>query len=50
MKIVKKENLNINEIIKTLKSGGLIVYPTETMYGIGADATNTKAIKKTLTL
>lgn len=46
MKIVKKENLNINEIIKTLKSGGLIVYPTETMYGIGADATNTKAIKK----
>ena len=46
MKIIKKENLNINELIKTLKSGGLVIYPTETMYGIGADATNAKAIKK----
>jgi len=34
--------------IKTLQSGNLVVYPTETCYGIGVDATNPKAIKKLL--
>lgn len=29
-----------------VRSGGLIVYPTETLYGVGADATNPLAIKK----
>jgi L-threonylcarbamoyladenylate synthase len=29
-----------------IRSGGLIVYPTETLYGIGADATNASAIRK----
>jgi L-threonylcarbamoyladenylate synthase len=29
-----------------VRSGGLIVYPTETLYGIGADATNPAAIRK----
>ena len=29
-----------------IRSGGLIVYPTETLYGIGADATNATAIRK----
>lgn len=31
-----------------LRSGGLVVYPTETTYGIGADATNPEAIQKLL--
>lgn len=31
-----------------LKDGGLIIYPTETCYGIGADATNAEAVKKVL--
>lgn len=31
---------------QVVRSGGLIVYPTETLYGIGADATNPGAIKR----
>lgn len=37
------------EILKTyevLKKGGIIVYPTDTVWGIGCDATNTKAVNK----
>jgi L-threonylcarbamoyladenylate synthase len=30
--------------LMVLKSGGLVIYPTETCYGVGADATNQKAI------
>lgn len=29
-----------------LKKGGLIIYPTETCYGLGADATNLRAVRK----
>jgi L-threonylcarbamoyladenylate synthase len=32
--------------VEILKGGGIIAYPTETFYGLGADATNEKAIKK----
>jgi len=46
MKIVKKSKKVINEAVKVLQKGGLVVFPTETLYGIGADATNPKAIKK----
>jgi tRNA threonylcarbamoyl adenosine modification protein (Sua5/YciO/YrdC/YwlC family) len=44
-----KENPNpieILKIVKTLKSGGLIIYPTDTVYGLGCDITNTKALEK----
>ena len=27
-----------------IKNGGLVVFPTETVYGLGADATNEKAV------
>ena len=37
---------NIEESVKTLKSGGVILYPTDTIWGIGCDATNTKSIEK----
>ncbi|MBI5332100.1 MAG: Sua5/YciO/YrdC/YwlC family protein [Candidatus Aenigmarchaeota archaeon] len=33
-------------ITKILKKGGIITYPTETCYGIGADATNQQAVTK----
>jgi len=33
-----------------LRQGGLIVYPTDTVYGIGADATNKKAVDKVFAL
>ncbi|CAM3520263.1 L-threonylcarbamoyladenylate synthase [Elizabethkingia occulta] len=36
----------MEQIIDILKSGGTIVYPTDTIWGIGCDATNTEAIKK----
>lgn len=46
MKIVKEKDLNLPDIISILKKGGLIIFPTETVYGAGVDATNPKAIKK----
>jgi len=38
----------IKQATKVLGIGGLIIYPTETCYGIGADALNPKAIDKLL--
>ncbi|MGY0407780.1 MAG: L-threonylcarbamoyladenylate synthase [Polaribacter sp.] len=43
------ENPNPKEIakvIKVLQSGGLVIYPTDTVYGLGCDITNTKALEK----
>lgn len=34
------------KVIEILQSGGSILYPTDTIWGIGCDATNTDAIKK----
>ncbi|TNJ43182.1 threonylcarbamoyl-AMP synthase [Tamlana fucoidanivorans] len=36
----------LKKAIDTLKQGGLILYPTDTVWGIGCDASNPKAIKK----
>ncbi|MCL4117312.1 UNVERIFIED_CONTAM: hypothetical protein GTU68_031543 [Idotea baltica] len=36
----------INQVVDCLKSGGIIIYPTDTIYGIGCDITNGKAIEK----
>ena len=36
----------IEKTIAVLKNGGLILYPTDTIWGIGCDATNTDAVKK----
>jgi L-threonylcarbamoyladenylate synthase len=50
MPIIHASELNqkkIQELIHTtIKSGGLCVFPTETVYGIGADATQDEAVKK----
>ncbi len=35
----------VNEIVKTLRSGGIIIYPTDTVYGIGCDAFNQRAVE-----
>ena len=37
---------DIENSIKTLQSGGLLLYPTDTIWGIGCDATNPKAVEK----
>ena len=36
----------INKALDVLKNGGLILYPTDTVWGIGCDATNPEAVKK----
>jgi len=36
----------IEKVVAVLKKGGLIIYPTDTVYGIGCDITNTKAMEK----
>ena len=46
---IYNENPNPKEIqkaVKVLKNGGLIIYPTDTVYGLGCDITNTKALEK----
>jgi L-threonylcarbamoyladenylate synthase len=36
----------LSKAVEILANGGIIAYPTETFYGLGADATNEKAIEK----
>jgi L-threonylcarbamoyladenylate synthase len=40
------DEILLNKAIRVLKSGGVIIYPTETVYGLGADATNRNAVNK----
>ena len=40
-----QENL-IDEVVKTLQSGGLIIYPSDTIYALGCDINNLKAMQK----
>ncbi len=40
------ENDHMDFIIPVLNSGGIILYPTDTIWGIGCDATNEEAIEK----
>lgn len=35
----------IDQVVQVLKKGGLIIYPTDTVYGLGCDITNQKAIE-----
>lgn len=46
MKIIKCDENSVKTAVSVLKSGGLVIYPTETLYGIGADATNPEAVKR----
>ena len=40
------EEIILTQAVEILANGGIIAYPTETFYGLGADATNEKAIQK----
>jgi L-threonylcarbamoyladenylate synthase len=40
----------INSCIQILEAGGLILYPTDTVWGIGCDATNEAAVNKIYSL
>lgn len=55
MEVLKffEDNLNdrfIDRIVETLRDGGIIIYPTDTVYAIGCDALNNQAIDRICTL
>ncbi|MFY9151399.1 MAG: L-threonylcarbamoyladenylate synthase [Prolixibacteraceae bacterium] len=37
---------DIQKVVDVLKNGGIIIYPTDTVYGMGCDITNGKAVEK----
>ena len=37
---------DIKECVRTMRDGGIILYPTDTIWGIGCDATNKDAVKR----
>ena len=37
---------DLQEALRVLRNGGIIVYPTDTVWGIGCDATNAEAVAK----
>lgn len=46
---IYEENPNpreIDKVVEILRRGGLVIYPTDTVYGLGCDITNTKALEK----
>ncbi len=46
---IYEENPNpkeIQRVVNVLRKGGLVIYPTDTVYGLGCDITNTKALEK----
>ena len=43
-------NADIEACLRVLESGGLILYPTDTIWGIGCDATSEAAVEKIFTL
>lgn len=46
---IYNENPNpkeIQKVVNVLKSGGLVIYPTDTVYGLGCDIKNSKALEK----
>ncbi|MGA9270658.1 MAG: L-threonylcarbamoyladenylate synthase [Lutimonas sp.] len=50
-RLIKMYNENpspkaIAKVVEVLRKGGLIIYPTDTVYGLGCDITNSKALEK----
>lgn len=45
---MNKENLQkiIDQAVSTLREGGVLLYPADTIWGIGCDATNKEAVRK----
>jgi L-threonylcarbamoyladenylate synthase len=48
MKVLKATKNNIRTAAQIVKQGGLTVYPTETVYGLGCDPFNVEAVKRIL--
>ncbi len=45
-KVKGQMDADIVQCLKVLSNGGLILYPTDTVWGIGCDATNAEAVKR----
>lgn len=46
---IYEENPNpkaINTVVEILRNGGLVIYPTDTVYGLGCDITNSRALER----
>ena len=48
MTVLKATKNNIMVAAETVRRGGLVVYPTETVYGLGCDPFNVEAVKRIL--
>ena len=49
LKRIYNDNPNekeIDEVVKCLQNGGIIIYPTDTVYGLGCDINNKKALER----
>ena len=44
------DNEDLKQALEVLKQGGIILYPTDTVWGIGCDATNIAAVEKIIEL
>ena len=42
----KPNEAAIKKVVDVLKNGGLVIYPTDTVYGLGCDITNSKALER----
>jgi len=42
----KPNEAALAKVVSVLKNGGLVIYPTDTVYGLGCDITNSKALEK----
>ena len=42
----KPSEAAIKKVVDTLRNGGLVIYPTDTVYGLGCDITNSKALER----
>ena len=42
----KPSEASIKKVVEVLRDGGLVIYPTDTVYGLGCDITNTKALER----
>jgi len=44
--VVRATQTDIDEAVETLRAGDLVAFPTETVYGLGANASNPAAVRK----
>jgi tRNA threonylcarbamoyl adenosine modification protein (Sua5/YciO/YrdC/YwlC family) len=42
----KPSEAAIQKVVAVLRNGGLVIYPTDTVYGLGCDITNSKALER----